>query len=91
MGEFGVGSRGAGGGTISTAALYYEMYDVLDENITFVEACEALFAARLPGRIHAMTDVTNGGGANSAGFITNCTNGRIPRIRQSPGLKNLKL
>jgi hydrogenase expression/formation protein len=49
MGEFGVGSRGAGGGTISTAALYYQMYDVLDENITFVEACEALFAARLPG------------------------------------------
>ena len=69
MGEFGVGSRGAGGGTISTAALYYEMYEVLDENITFVEACEALFAAHLPGRIHAMTDVTNGGGANSSGAL----------------------
>ncbi|GEM_PF-4802406 len=69
MGEFGVGSRGAGGGTISTAALYYEMYNVLDENITFVEVCEALFASRLPGRIHAMTDVTNGGGANSSGAL----------------------
>jgi hydrogenase expression/formation protein len=56
-------TEGAGGGTISTAALYYEMHDVVDEtiNITFIEACEALFAADLPGRIHAMTDVTNGG------------------------------
>jgi len=56
-------TEGAGGGTISTAALYYGMHDVVDEtiNITFIEACEALFAADLPGRIHAMTDVTNGG------------------------------
>ncbi len=56
-------TEGAGGGTISTAALYYEMHDVVDEtiNITFIDACEALFAADLPGRIHAMTDVTNGG------------------------------
>jgi len=56
-------TEGAGGGTISTAALYCEMHDVVDEtiNITFIEACEALFAADLPGRIHAMTDVTNGG------------------------------
>nr|QNO49913.1 hypothetical protein GKKIKBAN_00027 [Methanosarcinales archaeon ANME-2c ERB4] len=49
------------------------MYDVLGENITFVEACEALFAARLPGRIRAMTDVTNGKGANSSGaFVLTC-------------------
>ncbi|PXF58532.1 MAG: hypothetical protein C4B59_13115 [Candidatus Methanogaster sp.] len=56
-------TEGAGGGTISTAALYYRMHDVVDEtiNITFIEACDALFAADLPGRIHAMTDVTNGG------------------------------
>jgi hydrogenase expression/formation protein len=40
-------TEGAGGGTISTAALYYEMHDVVDEtiNITFIDACEALFAA----------------------------------------------
>ena len=44
------------------------MYDVLDErSISPVEACEALLAARLPGRIHA--DVTNGGGANSSGVL----------------------
>jgi len=56
-------TEGAGGGTISTAALYYGVHDVVDEtiNITFIEACEALIDAGLPGRIHAMTDVTNGG------------------------------
>jgi len=33
----------AEGGTISTAAPYYEMHDVVDGtiNITFIEACEA--------------------------------------------------
>jgi len=56
-------TEGAGGGTISTAALYYDMHEVVDEtiNIKFIDACEALIAADLPKRIHAMTDVTNGG------------------------------
>ncbi len=56
-------TEGAGGGTVSTAALYYGMHDVVDEtiNIKFIDACEALIAANLPARIHAMTDVTNGG------------------------------
>lgn len=56
-------TEGAGGGTISTAALYYDMHEVVDEtiNIKFIDACEALIAADLPRRIHAMTDVTNGG------------------------------
>ena len=56
-------TEGAGGGTISTAALYYDMHEVVDEtvNIKFIDACEALIAADLPARIHAMTDVTNGG------------------------------
>lgn len=56
-------SEGAGGGTVSTAALYYEMHDVVDEtiNIKFLEACEALIASGLTKHVHAMTDVTNGG------------------------------
>lgn len=56
-------TEGAGGGTVSTAALYYGMHDVVDEtiNITFINACEALIAGGVLGRIHAMTDVTNGG------------------------------
>ncbi len=59
-------TEGAGGGTVSTTALYYGMLkyqDTLDEtiNLKFIDACEALFEAGLVGKIHAMTDVTNGG------------------------------
>lgn len=56
-------TEGAGGGTVSTTALYYGMHDVVDEtiNLKFTDACEALFGAGLVGKIHAMTDVTNGG------------------------------
>ncbi|MBN2109736.1 MAG: hypothetical protein JW705_01420 [Methanosarcinaceae archaeon] len=56
-------TEGAGGGTISTAALYYGMHDVVNEtiNIKFLEACEKLLDSGLVKHIHAMTDVTNGG------------------------------
>jgi hydrogenase expression/formation protein len=56
-------TEGAGGGTVSTTALYYRMHDVVDEtiNLKFINACEALFGAGLIENIHAMTDVTNGG------------------------------
>jgi hydrogenase expression/formation protein len=56
-------TEGAGGGTVSTTALYYGMHDIVDEtiNLKFVDACEALFDAGIIGKIHAMTDVTNGG------------------------------
>jgi len=56
-------TEGAGGGTVSTTALYYGMHDLVDEtiNLKFIDACEALFDAGLIEKIHAMTDVTNGG------------------------------
>ena len=56
-------TEGAGGGTISTTALYYNMHEVVDEtiNIKFLEACDALIDSGLTKHIHAMTDVTNGG------------------------------
>jgi hydrogenase expression/formation protein len=56
-------TEGAGGGTISTTALYYEMHDIVDEtiNIKFLDACEKLLDSGLVKYIHAMTDVTNGG------------------------------
>jgi hydrogenase expression/formation protein len=56
-------TEGAGGGTISTTALYYGKHDIVDEtiNIKFIEACEAIMEAGLLEHIHAMTDVTNGG------------------------------
>jgi len=54
-------SEGAGGGTVCSAALYYDLHEVVEEtlNIKFLEACEALLKEDLT--IHAMTDVTNGG------------------------------
>jgi len=56
-------TEGAGGGTVSTTALYFGMHDLVDEtiNLKFIDACEALFNAGLIENIHAMTDVTNGG------------------------------
>ena len=54
-------SEGAGGGTVCSAALYYDQHEVVEEtlNIKFLEGCEALLKEDLT--IHAMTDVTNGG------------------------------
>jgi len=82
-------TEGAGGGTISTAALYYEMHEVVDEtiNITFIEACEALFAADLPGRIHAMTDVTNGGVRGDAKEISRTA--RVKLVFYEEKMRNL--
>jgi len=82
-------TEGAGGGTISTAALYYGMHDVVDEtiNITFIEACEALFAADLPGRIHAMTDVTNGGVRGDAKEISRTA--RVKLVFYEEKMRNL--
>jgi hydrogenase expression/formation protein len=56
-------TEGAGGGTVSTTALYYGMHELVDEtiNLKFIDACEALFEEGLVEKIHAMTDVTNGG------------------------------
>lgn len=56
-------TEGAGGGTVSTTALYYNMHHVVNEtmNVKFLEACEALIVSGLLPHIHAMTDVTNGG------------------------------
>ncbi len=56
-------SEGAGGGTISTTAIYYGMPEVVEEtlNVRFLTACEVLMNAGLTDSIHCMTDVTNGG------------------------------
>ncbi len=56
-------SEGAGGGTISTAALYFGDAEIVKEtlNIKFLNACNAIIEADLVSRVHVMTDVTNGG------------------------------
>ncbi len=56
-------SEGAGGGTIATAAIYSGFPDVVEHtiNLNFLMACETLMKNTIFPRIHAMTDVTNGG------------------------------
>ncbi len=56
-------TRGAGGGTIATAALYSGNADVVEEtiNLHFLKACDALIRSDVFPQIHAMTDITNGG------------------------------
>ncbi|MDY6966087.1 MAG: AIR synthase-related protein [Halobacteriota archaeon] len=56
-------TEGAGGGTISTTALYYGRPDIVQEtlNVKFLHVCDLLVKEGLSEEIHAMTDVTNGG------------------------------
>jgi len=72
-------SEGAGGGTVSTTALYFGMHEVVEKtlNIKFLEACESLFEYNLIGKIHAMTDVTNGGIRGDAFEIAGTANVKL--------------
>jgi hydrogenase expression/formation protein len=56
-------TEGAGGGTIATAAIYSGFSDVVEHtiNLNFLMACETLMKNEVFSKIHAMTDVTNGG------------------------------
>ena len=56
-------TEGAGGGTIATAGIYSGYPDVVEQtiNLNFLTTCEALMKSPVFSRIHAMTDVTNGG------------------------------
>jgi hydrogenase expression/formation protein len=56
-------TEGAGGGTISTTAIYSGNHEVVRNtmNITFLEACKIILNSDYKEGIHAMCDVTNGG------------------------------
>ena len=56
-------TEGAGGGTISTTAIYSGNHNVVNEtmNIKFLEACNILLKKEYINDIRAMCDVTNGG------------------------------
>lgn len=56
-------TEGAGGGTITTTAIYSGNHHVVKEtlNIKFLEACEKILRSDYLDEIHAMCDVTNGG------------------------------
>jgi len=70
-------TRGAGGGTITTAAIYSGHYDVVHEtiNLDFAHAASALLNARVT--IHSATDVTNGGLRGDCFEIAHSANVRI--------------
>lgn len=56
-------TEGAGGGTITTTAIYSGNHEVAREtmNIKFLEACEIILNSNYINEIRAMCDVTNGG------------------------------
>ncbi len=56
-------TEGAGGGTIATTALYYGFHEIVDRtiNLQFLKGADALLNSEVLPKIHAMTDVTNGG------------------------------
>jgi len=62
-GDIVLATEGAGGGTISTSAIYSGNFEVLLEtmNIDFLKACNALNRAGLFNEVHTLTDWTNGG------------------------------
>jgi hydrogenase expression/formation protein len=56
-------TEGAGGGTIATAGIYSGYPEVVEHtiNLNFLVTCETLMKSNVFLKIHAMTDVTNGG------------------------------
>lgn len=56
-------TEGAGGGTITTTAIYSGNHEVVREtmNIKFLKACETILNSDYINEIRAMCDVTNGG------------------------------
>jgi hydrogenase expression/formation protein len=68
-------TEGSGGGTITTTALYHGLFDVVWEtmDISFIGASEAILNAGLLPKVHAMTDVTNGGLRGDAHEISQTT------------------
>ena len=72
-------TKGAGGGTVTTAAIF-SGYDKASEvvektlNIDFLKACDLLIESNLVNSIHAMTDVTNGGLRGDAFEISKSAN-----------------
>lgn len=56
-------TEGAGGGTIATAGIYSGFPDVVEQtiNLNFLTTCERLMKSEAFSKVHAMTDVTNGG------------------------------
>lgn len=64
-------TEGAGGGTIATTAIYSGNSEAIIEtlNVKFLQICDNLIESGLISKIHAMTDITNGGIRGDANTI----------------------
>lgn len=56
-------TEGSGGGTVATTAIYYGMHEVVEEtiNLDFIFSALTLIDSGIVRKVHAMSDVTNGG------------------------------
>jgi len=72
-------TEGSGGGTITTTALYNGHFDIVVEtlNVDFMLSCKALLEGGLLGKIHSMTDVTNGGLRGDAWEISKTSSAKL--------------
>ncbi|MEM3699012.1 MAG: AIR synthase-related protein, partial [Archaeoglobaceae archaeon] len=90
-------TEGAGGGTITTTAIYYGMHEVIEEtiNLDFIKAVKAIFSSNLVPKIHSMSDVTNGGIRGDAEEIAKTAKKALvfdfEKLRKSVNPKVLKM
>lgn len=72
-------SEGAGGGTISTTAIFNDRFDVVEEtlNVDFSRAIEAVLDSDVLSEIHGVTDVTNGGIRGDAEEISDASGAKV--------------
>lgn len=90
-------TEGAGGGTITTTAIYYGMHEIIEEtiNLDFIKAVRSIFSANLIARIHSMSDVTNGGIRGDAEEIAKIAKKALvfdfEKLRKSVNPKVLKM
>ncbi|MEM0202413.1 MAG: AIR synthase-related protein [Archaeoglobaceae archaeon] len=90
-------TEGAGGGTITTTAIYYGMHEVIEEtiNLDFIKAVRAIFSSNLVPKIHSMSDVTNGGIRGDAEEIAKTAKKSLvfdfEKLRKSVNPKVLKM
>ncbi len=90
-------TEGAGGGTVATTAIYYGMHDIVEEtiNLDFIFSALSLIDSGVVKKVHAMSDVTNGGirgDAEEISRVSGCSlYFEIDKIRSLINQKVLKM
>jgi len=82
-------TKGAGGGTITTTAVYSGKPEIIKEtlNIDFIKACEAIQRNNLNKKISAALDVTNGGLRGDANEV--CKTANVGLIFEEEGVRSM--